>query len=360
MYSLNTKYIDRLDHLRFFAAVLVIFYHFRGNISWNGHVQLSQIIPLWLENGSIGVSFFLVLTGFLFCQISNGGEKNIKYWGFIYNRILRIFPLMIFFVFIIICCSRQTSTPLDILRIITLQLNTGQAYTGWGHDFYPSGPIWTIAVEFQFYLIFPFLSLFLYRYGIKYLIGLIVLMILTRFNMFILNGSDIYYNAYHTIIGRLDQFIIGIIFGYYYRKGYFSFLKSWMYQISCLSFTFLVFLYLFRFKQPNIFYTSLSFPIEAILWGIVTLCYLYIRLPAFKKVSFCLSYLGMCSFSMYLLHLPIGLMLNQLIDWESPVTVSTSLFQSMIRTIVIIMVSIFTFNIIEKPFMKLRIKYIKE
>lgn len=360
MYSLNTKYIDRLDHLRFFAAVLLIFHHFRGSIGWNGHLQLSQIIPLWLENGSTGVSFFLVLTGFLFCQISNGGEKNIKYWGFIYNRILRIFPLMIFLVFIVICCSRQTSTPLDILRIITLQLNTGQAYTGWGHDFYPSGPIWTIAVEFQFYLIFPFLSLFLYRYGIKYLIGLIALMILTRFNIAILNGGDIYYNAYHTIIGRLDQFIIGIILGYYYRKGYFNFLKSWMYQISCLSFTFLAFLYLFRFKQPNTFYTSLSFPIEAILWGIVTLCYLHIRLPSSKKISFCLSYLGMCSFSMYLLHLPIGLMLNQLIGWENPVTSSTSLFQSMIRTIVIIIVSIFTFNIIEKPFMKLRIKYIKE
>lgn len=54
-----------------------------------------------------GVSFFLVLTGFLFCQISKGGEKNIKYWGFVYNRILRIFPLTIFLVFIIICYSRQ-------------------------------------------------------------------------------------------------------------------------------------------------------------------------------------------------------------------------------------------------------------
>lgn len=183
-------------------------------------------------------------------------------------------------------------------------------------------------------------------------------MILTRLNIAILNGGAIYYNAYHTIVGKLDQFIIFIIFGSYYRKGYFNFLKNWMYQISCLTFTFLAFLYLFKFKQPNTFYTSLSFPIEAILWGIVTLCYLYIRLLSFKKVCFCLSYLGMCSFSMYLLHLPIGLMLNKLIGWENPVTVSTSLFQSMIKTIII--VSIFTFNIIEKPFMKLRIKYIKE
>jgi peptidoglycan/LPS O-acetylase OafA/YrhL len=38
MYLLNTKYIDRLDHLRFFAAVLLIFHHFRGHVNWNGHL----------------------------------------------------------------------------------------------------------------------------------------------------------------------------------------------------------------------------------------------------------------------------------------------------------------------------------
>jgi peptidoglycan/LPS O-acetylase OafA/YrhL len=62
MYSLNTKYIDRLDHLRFFAAVLLIFHHFRGHVNWNGHLRWESIIPLWLQNGSTGVSFFLVLT----------------------------------------------------------------------------------------------------------------------------------------------------------------------------------------------------------------------------------------------------------------------------------------------------------
>jgi peptidoglycan/LPS O-acetylase OafA/YrhL len=111
------------------------------------------VVTEWL-NRSIFFSCFDLI---LFCQISNGGQKNLRYWRFIFNRVLRIFPLMVFLVFIVICCSKQTSTPIDILRIFTLQLNTGNAYTGWGHDFYPSGPIWTIAVEFQFYFLFPFI-----------------------------------------------------------------------------------------------------------------------------------------------------------------------------------------------------------
>ncbi|WP_439242303.1 hypothetical protein [Lonepinella sp. BR2474] len=32
MKSLNTTYFERIDHLRFFAAVLVIFHHLRGNL----------------------------------------------------------------------------------------------------------------------------------------------------------------------------------------------------------------------------------------------------------------------------------------------------------------------------------------
>ena len=33
MKSLNLNYMTRLDHLRFFAALLVIFFHFKGKIT---------------------------------------------------------------------------------------------------------------------------------------------------------------------------------------------------------------------------------------------------------------------------------------------------------------------------------------
>jgi uncharacterized membrane protein YccC len=108
-------------------------------------------------------------------------------------------------------------------------------------------------------------------------------MIATRLNIAILKGGDVYYNVYHSIVGRLDQFIIGIILGYYYQKGFFAFLGKWKYQICVLLMAMVIFIYLFKFKRTSPIYTSLSFPIEAILWGAITLCYLYIRLPPIKK-----------------------------------------------------------------------------
>lgn len=96
MKSLNINYMERIDHLRFFAAVMLMVHHFRGNINWDGSFSWNAFARLWMENASSGVSLFLVLTGFLFCLISNSGKKEMRYGGYLYNRILRIFPLMVF------------------------------------------------------------------------------------------------------------------------------------------------------------------------------------------------------------------------------------------------------------------------
>jgi len=71
MKSLNLNYMTRLDHLRFFAALLVIFFHFKGKITLSvddvgihgAFSSLSNFIKNWIFAGSTGVSLFLVLTG---------------------------------------------------------------------------------------------------------------------------------------------------------------------------------------------------------------------------------------------------------------------------------------------------------
>ena len=298
------------------------------------------------------------MTGFLFCIISGYGEKKIRYTGFVYNRILRIFPLLVLMVFIVITVNRAASTPMDIFRILTLQLNTGQSYTGWGHDFYPTGPIWTIAVEFQFYLLFPFLALFLCRYGVRYLVILAILMVAIRFNIQTLAGSkSLYWNFYHTIIGRLDQFLIGMIFAVFYHRGYLGFLRSKILAIGVSLFSFVGFMYLFTFQKNSIFYTSFSFMLEAILWGMVVLSYVIVNINIPKFLDGLLSKLGEVSFSLYILHLPIGAMVNKLLELPVPTTVIESLFYSFLKLMVVILVSFVTFYAIEKPFMSLRVKY---
>jgi len=84
MLSYNTEYYPRLDHLRFFAAMIVVIGH-------------SLSLPFNI--GHSGVTLFFVLSGFIFTLITNGGEKKIDYKKFIYNRILRIYPLFIFLSF---------------------------------------------------------------------------------------------------------------------------------------------------------------------------------------------------------------------------------------------------------------------
>ncbi|OOF86123.1 acyltransferase family protein [Rodentibacter ratti] len=358
MKSLNTNYFSRIDHLRFFAATLVIFHHFKGNLSLENVVEpINYFFTTWLINGSTGVSLFLFLTGFLFCIISGYGEKKINYKGFVYNRILRIFPLMILMVFIVITVNRAESTPMDIFRILTLQLNTGQSYTGWGHDFYPSGPIWTIAVEFQFYLLFPFLSLFLSKYGCKYLIAVVILIIGLRYNVTIATGKQLYWNFYHTILGRLDQFIVGMIFAILWKRGGAEFFSSRISSLIAIVFSISILTYLFTFKKTEPIYLYYSFTIEAICWGLIVMAYLSVKLPDIKAIDISLAKLGEISFSLYILHLPLGHMFSKVLSLPVATNIIDSLYYSTIKFIPIIIISFFTYHVIEKPFMSMRVKY---
>lgn len=360
MKSENTNYLSRLDHLRFIAAILVIVTHIRGGIRWDGDYSFLSLVKLWVENGSSGVSLFLVLTGFLFTLISGCGSKEIKYSGYIYNRVLRIFPLVIFLVFVVLCVSRATSSPLDIFRLLTLQLNTGHPWTGWGHNFYPSGPIWTIAVEFQFYLIFPFLVLFLNQYGVKYILSLVLLMVLVRFNITTLTSGDMYYNLYHTIVGRLDQFLIGMLLAYGWKKNVFSYLRNIYISFFVVVFCVSALTLLFTYPKTTIAYSSISFTLEGVLWGMIGLCYISVNFSFPKGGDKVLSKLGEVSFSIYLLHLPISQMLNKALDFGKVISLTDLAIQFSIKIPIIVIISMFTYAVIEKPFMSLRVKYVRD
>src|ERR671912_2212734 len=94
MISKNTEYIPRLDHLRFAAAALVVAYHFAyGSIP----ADTRNPILLVIKQGYNGVSLFMVLSGFILTRICL--HKEIDYRSFLFNRLLRIYPLYILIVF---------------------------------------------------------------------------------------------------------------------------------------------------------------------------------------------------------------------------------------------------------------------
>jgi len=105
--SQNIQYVPALDHLRGFAALLVLFYHGVFGI----YHDLTTVPPVlaytdemlpradfflsaFIYEGHSGVALFMVLSGFIFTVGTHG--HGISYWQFIRNRFLRTYPLFLF------------------------------------------------------------------------------------------------------------------------------------------------------------------------------------------------------------------------------------------------------------------------
>lgn len=95
MRSSSTKYFSRLDHLRLLAALMVLFWHSMRYFKQVPTTELPAFWPLsFAQEGHAGVALFMVLSGFIFQTLCRG--KEVNYFEFIRNRVLRIAPLFIF------------------------------------------------------------------------------------------------------------------------------------------------------------------------------------------------------------------------------------------------------------------------
>lgn len=193
-------YLSRLDHLRLLAALLVFvwhFVHFGGDAARVAFTHVPAFAPLsLLEEGHTGVSLFLVLSGFIFTRLA--GERALSILGFYYNRLLRVMPL--FAVWCLFYVQSRQLDPVEVLVSSLFLLNRG-AVPGVG---------WTVVVELQFYLIFPFLLMFSRRHGLGYLVRVLALALCFR-GLLWLQADTVQHMAYWTLFGRIDQFLLGMI-----------------------------------------------------------------------------------------------------------------------------------------------------
>ena len=220
MESPNRDKIREVEELRGWAAMLVLFYHSvhsgAAAIGITGWAVASTPIAALLYEGHTGVALFMVLSGYILASGTFG--KDISYAGFLRNRFLRIFPLMI----VALVFALYAAKDLDLGKAIApflLLANTQAAFTD------PSGlaaTVWTISVEFQFYLIAPFLFLFVDRKGFPFL--LLAMLLFWLFRMIVLlplssDPAEMYRISYFTIVGRVNQFMIGIGLAYLFETG---------------------------------------------------------------------------------------------------------------------------------------------
>lgn len=211
MNSNNLPHLPRLDHVRFFAATLVFFFHFSHYYYFHWQAQSDSPWLGLITEGHTGVGLFFTLSGFLFMLIALHNPV-IDYRRFIRNRFLRIFPMFLTVFIIAISIVRDDFRPQDILYLFFS--NIGKAPTS---NHFITGAAWTISLEFTFYLLFPFIGRFAREKGPSYLLKLLLLMLLFKLGAYGVTERS-KHMLYSTLVGRFDQFLIGMLAALLYSR----------------------------------------------------------------------------------------------------------------------------------------------
>lgn len=352
MKSSAGQYYVGLDHIRALAAFIVFVWHF---IHVNDQHLASVSFPPFaiLTEGHTGVSLFMTLSGYLFAKILNG--RQVHYFGFLWNRFLRLAPLLVFVIVIVGVTSYWNGG--------SMEGYAERIFSGFIMPVWPNGG-WSITVELHFYIILPLLLFFSNRSFVWLPIFLLIAIIL-RYFVFMING-EVQSFAYWTIVGRIDQFIIGIL-----AFQYFKLMQGKHLAIAAVLFSFIIFYSWFEFNGG--FYKFPSYPSPSPIWVLIPTieAFAYATFIAwydssFKhsttKASTFFASIGTYSYSIYLLHFFFySKMANFVDDWIFEISnVYIALMFAVPSFFLMVPIAYLSYRFIETPFLRFRTSYFKD
>jgi peptidoglycan/LPS O-acetylase OafA/YrhL len=149
------RYMPGLDGLRAIAVIGVMLYHLKFG---------------WAEGGLLGVGVFFTLSGYLITdillnQVNRGGMKLKSFW---LARARRLLPAL-FVMLIVVTAWVTTIGPHQPADFRTAALSAAAYFNNWWLIFHhvsyferfappsPLNHLWTLSVEEQFYILWPFL-----------------------------------------------------------------------------------------------------------------------------------------------------------------------------------------------------------
>lgn len=213
--------MQSLQSLRFVFAVM-IFMHHEG---------------LFNAGGSCGVSFFMILSGFVMSVGYGDKVLSSSFNGktFLLKRLIRLYPLhlLCLLVFLAICCFR-TSAPHYVALIPNSLLVQSWIPVG---SFYFSGNAvsWCLSDMLFFYIMFPLLIRWISKCGGKRLVFVSILAVLFYTTiMLVLPESYCHPLLYIFPLFRLFDFVIGMLLFKLYHATQ---VGGWENKILSLSYT---------------------------------------------------------------------------------------------------------------------------
>ncbi|MGH7623232.1 MAG: acyltransferase family protein, partial [Gemmatimonadaceae bacterium] len=219
-------HLPALDGVRTIAIAMVIVYH-----SVNGLPGMTRGQNLFLRltgQGWMGVDLFFVLSGFLITGILfDVRSERHALRNFYARRVLRIAPVYVVFLLFSLWMASAigTSSAEETAQLQHTQLwywtysvNILVALHDWSATTFPMGHLWSLAVEEQFYLLWPIAVLVLSPVTLRRTaLGCIVAAEVCRL-LFILGGAGGQVN-YVLLPARMDLLAAGAFLALAYRES---------------------------------------------------------------------------------------------------------------------------------------------
>jgi peptidoglycan/LPS O-acetylase OafA/YrhL len=367
MRSPNIRYFPAVDHLRAFAALLIVFYHGLHLFSYEARfhdafgpanwLQPGNVLAAALAEGHTAVSLFMVLSGFILTYGSL--DRDVDYVGFVRNRLLRTYPLFLLLVFAGACAFPDRFGWLSFLQTLLGFANMPGALAA--PPF--TSMLWTIGVEWQFYLAFPLLLVVLKSGWTRNALGLIAVLLLMR-GVAAANGANPRDLGYLTIVGRLDQFLIGMWAAWCFRRRPLSRAQGGALAATALA-AMVALLAAFNAAGgwPQVAAWKIAWPtLEGLLWAAFLVGYVDFVKDAAGPGSRALAWVGGISYSIYLTHY---IVIDGLIGhgWTiaptGRVVVDALLNTLLVALPLTLLVSALTYRFVELPFLRLRGRYLR-
>jgi len=363
----RTIYFENLDALRAFAALSVIFFHITVWLKFPKTSFCQAAAKLISQNGvggPMGVTFFFILSGFLITYLMFFEKEKYRRFSikdFYIRRVLRIWPLYFFslaigfFIYPLLLGFFQNGyTHNSSFLLYSLFLaNFDNIKTTADNGLL--GVQWSVAIEEQFYLIWPLIFVFSNKKIFPFIASLILFFSLLFYGLTYTDWKIAYYHtasqfsylSFGAILAWLSFFYIAKV------EFFFRYISKLIiiliYVCGCLL----------------VFYQKELFGIHQVISAMVRISVMLflgfiIMEQNFSKNSFVkvgnfrlLSWLGKISYGLYLLHMVAIYLVLQLFN-NNPNLIVVESFLVLLMTILL---SYLSYQYLEKYFLRLKEKF---
>lgn len=216
-------YIAELDGLRFIAILAVVVQHLSERLT---RIQSSDVQAQWLDSslhyaasrGSIGVLLFFAISGFIL-SLPYWSGKSIRYTAYLKNRLLRIEPPYLIWMSlfaVLLWLSGRVTDDLGQHWLASIAYIHTLSYG----EFSIINPVaWSLEIEIQFYLLAPWMVLFLKKYLPAKFRPLLLPLFIGLYTLLMQVMGWHQGLLKFTLLGQLPYFMVGIWMADLYQQG---------------------------------------------------------------------------------------------------------------------------------------------